>query len=100
MSQRTVTRTFAIPHEPRFKPKPCKRAYAFSPHATAFQDGFRIAHAQKNKINLCFVDTSVQFDRLEYKLNKRKTKTYNQHQPITSATRPTLPLIISANHTK
>jgi hypothetical protein len=29
---------------------------------TAFQDGFRIAHAQKNKINLCFVDRLVQFD--------------------------------------
>jgi len=27
---------------------------------TAFQDGFRIAHAQKNKINLCFVDRLVQ----------------------------------------
>ena len=29
---------------------------------TAFQDGFRIAHAQKNKINLCFVDRLVQID--------------------------------------
>ena len=29
---------------------------------TAFQDGFRIAHAQKNKINLCFVDRFVQID--------------------------------------
>ena len=31
---------------------------------TAFQDGFRIAHAQKNKINLCFVDTVVQIDKI------------------------------------
>ena len=29
---------------------------------TAFQDGFRIAHAQKNKINLCFVDRFVQIE--------------------------------------
>ena len=29
---------------------------------TAFQDGFGIAHAQKNKINLCFVDRLVQVD--------------------------------------
>ncbi|MDD3623999.1 MAG: hypothetical protein PHT17_00250 [Proteiniphilum sp.] len=29
---------------------------------TTFQDGLRIAHAQKNKINLCFVDRLVQFD--------------------------------------
>jgi PBP1b-binding outer membrane lipoprotein LpoB len=32
---------------------------------------FRIAHAQKNKINLCFVDRSVQFDNdKKIKLNK------------------------------
>ncbi len=31
-------------------------------HVTAFQDGFRIAHAQKNKINLCFVDRLVQIE--------------------------------------
>ena len=38
---------------------------------TAFQDGFRIAHAQKNKINLCFVDRFVQFDNdKKIKLNK------------------------------
>jgi len=35
---------------------------------TAFQAGFRIAHAQKNKINLCFVDWLVQFDN--YKKNQ------------------------------
>jgi hypothetical protein len=38
-------------------------------HVTAFQDGFRIAHAQKNKINLCFVDRLVQID------NDKKIKT-------------------------
>ena len=42
--------------------KACKRASAFPAHVTAFQDGFRIAHAQKNKINLCFVDRLVQVD--------------------------------------
>jgi len=31
-------------------------------HVTALQVGFRLAHAQKNKINLCFVDRLVQFD--------------------------------------
>ena len=61
-SQRTVVSTFASPHEPTLKPKACKRAYAFPAHVTAFQDGLRIAHAQKNKINLCFVDRLVQFD--------------------------------------
>lgn len=29
---------------------------------TAFQDGFRIAHTQKNKINLCFVVRLVQIE--------------------------------------
>lgn len=29
---------------------------------TAFQDGFRIAHAQKNKINFCFVDRLVKIE--------------------------------------
>lgn len=59
-SQRTVVSTFANPHKPTLKPKACKRASASSVRVTAFQDGFRIAHAQKNKINLCFVETSVQ----------------------------------------
>lgn len=31
-------------------------------HVTAFQDDFRIAHAQKNKINLCFVNRLVQIE--------------------------------------
>lgn len=61
-SQPTVVSTFASPHEPALKPKAYKRASAFSARVTAFQDGFRIAHAQKNKINLCFVDRLVQFD--------------------------------------
>jgi len=60
--QRTVVSTFASPHEPTLKPKVCKRASASPAHVTAFQDGFRIAHAQKNKINLCFVDRLVHFD--------------------------------------
>lgn len=42
--------------------KACKRAFAFPAQVTAFQDGFRIAHAQKNKINLCFVDRLVPVD--------------------------------------
>jgi len=58
----TVVSTFASPHKPLLKPKACKRASASPAHVTAFQDGFRIAHAQKNKINLCFVDRLVQFD--------------------------------------
>jgi len=78
-SQHTVVSTFASPHEPTLKPKACKRASAFPAHVTAFQVGFRIthglfiykcvreslrlfAHAQKNKINLCFVDRLLQFD--------------------------------------
>lgn len=61
-SQRTVVSTFASPHEPTLKPKACKRASAFPAHVIAFQDGFRIANAQKNKINLCFVDNLVLFD--------------------------------------
>jgi len=59
-SQHKVVSTFASPHEPTLKPKACKRASAFSAHITAFQDGFRIAHAKKNEINLCFVDRLVQ----------------------------------------
>jgi len=48
-SQRTVVSTFASPHEPTLKPKACKRASAFPAHVTAFQDGFRIAHAKKKQ---------------------------------------------------
>jgi len=70
-SQRTVVSTFVSPHEPTLKPKACKRAYASPAHVTAFQDGFRIAYAQKNKINLCFVDRLVQLDNdNKIKLNK------------------------------
>jgi len=58
----TVVSTFTSPHKPTLKPKACKRASASSARITAFQDGFRIAHAQKNKINFCFVDRLVQFD--------------------------------------
>ena len=71
ISQRTVVSTFASPHEPTLKPKACKRASASPARVTAFQDGFRIAHAQKNKINLCFVDRLVQMDNdKKVKLNK------------------------------
>ena len=61
-SQPTVVSTFTSPHEPTLKPKACKRASASPARVTAFQDGFRIAPAQKNKINLCFVDRFVQID--------------------------------------
>jgi len=57
-----VVSTFASPHEPTLKPKAYKRASAFPAQVTAFQDGFSIAHAQKNKINLRFVDRLVQFE--------------------------------------
>jgi len=70
-NHRTVVSTFASPHEPTLKPKAYKRASAFPTHVTAFQDGFRIAHAQKNKINLCFVDRLVQVDNdKKIKINK------------------------------
>jgi len=54
----------AKPHKPTLKPKLVKE-YAMPTRVTAFQDGFRIAHAQKNKINLCFVDRLVQFENDE-----------------------------------
>lgn len=84
----TGVSTYASPHEPTLKPKACKRAYASPARVTAFQDGFRIthglfiykgvreslrlfAHAQKNKINLCFVDKLVQIENdKKIKLNK------------------------------
>jgi len=53
--------TLPKPHKPTLKTKLCQRACKASP-ITAFQDGFRIAYAQKNKINLCFVDAAVQID--------------------------------------
>jgi len=62
MSQRRVVSTFTSPHKPTLKPKACKRASASPAQVTAFQGGFRIAHAQKNKINLCFVVRLVQID--------------------------------------
>jgi len=70
--QPTVVSTFASPHKPTLNPKACKRASAFPAHVTAFQDGFRIAHAQKNKINLCYVDRLVLIENdKKLKLNKR-----------------------------
>ena len=67
----TVVSTFASPHEPTLKPKACKKASTSPARVTAFQDGFRIAHAQKNKINLCFVAMLMQFD------NDLKVKLYD-----------------------
>ena len=58
-SQPTVVSTFASPHEPTLNPKASKRASASPARVTAFKGGFRIAPAQKNKINLCFVDSLV-----------------------------------------
>jgi len=60
-----VVSTFASPHEPTLIPKACKRASASPTRVTAFQDGFRIAHAQKNKINLFFMDRLVLIDNDE-----------------------------------
>ncbi len=57
-SQRTVV----SPHEPALKPKAFKRASDSSTQVTAFEGGFKIANAQKNKINLCFVGRLVQID--------------------------------------
>jgi hypothetical protein len=57
-SQPTVVSTFASPHEPTLKPKACKRASALSAH---FGKAI-LSNAQKNKINLCFVDRFVQIE--------------------------------------
>lgn len=46
MHSRKHTCKLASPHELTDKPKACKRASAFLARVTAFQDGFRIAHAQ------------------------------------------------------
>ena len=54
--------TFANRTNQRSKPKACKKASASPARLISFQDGIRIAHAQKNKINLCFVDRLVQID--------------------------------------
>ena len=71
-SQTTVESTFASPYEPTLKPKVSKRV-------SALQYGFRITHklfifigvreyfafdhAQKNKINLGFVNRLTQIDK-------------------------------------
>ncbi len=60
--QPTVVSTFASPHEPTLQPKACKRASVSPARVTVFQDGFRIADPQKNKINFCFVDRFVRFE--------------------------------------
>ncbi len=58
--------------QPTHKPKVWQKETSASPaRVTAFQVGFRIAHDQKNKINLCFVDRLVQLDNdKKIKLNK------------------------------
>ncbi len=48
--------------------KAVSKSLQMQARVTAFQDGFRIALAQKNKINLCFVDSLVQI------VNDNKTK--------------------------
>ena len=67
MSQRSSHTHCQSPTSQRFNQSFAKEC-ACPTHVTAFQDGFRIANAQKNKINLCFVDRLVQID------NDKKTK--------------------------
>lgn len=57
-SQCTVVSTFAGPHEPTLQPKARKRASAFP----ALFGKAILSNAQKNKINLCFVDSFVQIE--------------------------------------
>ena len=57
-SQPSVVSTFASPHEPTLQPKACKRASAFPAH---FGKAI-LSNAQKNKINLCFVDSLVRIE--------------------------------------
>jgi hypothetical protein len=65
-SQPTVVSTFASPHKPTLNPKACKRASAFPA-----QFGKAIlSNAQKNKINLCFVDSLVRIEN-DYKLRAK-----------------------------
>ena len=64
MSQRSSHTHCQSPTSQRFNQSFAKEC-ACPTHVTAFQDfqdGFRIANAQKNKINLCFVDRLVQID--------------------------------------
>jgi len=78
MSQRSSHTHCQSPTSQRFNQSFAKEC-ACPTHVTAFQDGFRITHglliikgvreslrlfanAQKNKINLCFVDRLVQID--------------------------------------
>jgi hypothetical protein len=45
------------------KTKALSKSLQMPAQVTALQVGFRFAHAQKNKINLCFVARLVRFDR-------------------------------------
>ena len=57
-----VITTSRKPLKAKPNPKFAGRASASPARVTAFQVGFGIAHAQKNKINLYFVDRLVQID--------------------------------------
>ncbi len=54
--------TLPKPHKPALESKLCQRACKANPF-NAFKGGLRIAHAQKNKINLCFVDIAVEINK-------------------------------------
>ncbi len=54
--------TLPKPHMPTLNPKLCQRA---SKAALISPQGF-LSNAQKNKINLCFVDTVLRFEN-DYK---------------------------------
>jgi len=51
--------TLPKPHEPTLQSKLCQRAYKANPSSP---QGF-LSNAQKNKINLCFVDRLVGFEK-------------------------------------
>jgi hypothetical protein len=77
---------------PTLHPKACKRASASPARVTAFQDGFSIAHAQKNKINLCYevdaptalVPGDLVLDVFESGLSKKRNHSikYGYHQML------------------
>jgi hypothetical protein len=52
--------TLPKPHEPTLNPKLCQRASKANPSSP---QGF-LSNAQKNKINLCFVDKLVGFEKV------------------------------------
>jgi len=52
--------TLPKPHKPTLNPKLCQRASKADPISP---QGF-LSNAQKNKINLCFVDSLVRIERM------------------------------------